>query len=244
MQVNFFWKGDSFDLIHRISILSHYLVGHDVVVWLSGNRPNSQFWVDDYSDVIKIKNADEIINIDDFLKSGGNFKTGSALWRYTYLYQYGGTYCDTDVIALTKFPDDKWIIVSGEKPENGYASNSIIRVPKNELFLKESIENIRAKWGNVIVFSDAYKKYYGTPIKYTHPNRMFHPFQFNERAILFSNLSIPGAYSVHICHTFFDRRNIFIDWNYINQFKNTMLHKIVYHIQEKLERGDNFVKCK
>jgi len=234
MQVNFFWKGDNFNLIHRLSVLSHYLVGHDVVVWLSGDKPDSPFWINDYKDKIQIKNADEILNINSFIDSGGNFKTGSALWRYTYLYQYGGTYVDTDVIALNKFPDDDWIIVSGEKPEKGYASNSIIRVPKNEMFIKESIKNIRKKWGNVIVFSNAYKKYYGNPIKYTHANRLFHPFQYNEREMLFQKLSIPDAYSVHICHTFFDRKNIFINWKYINRFPGTMLYKIANHIGDQL----------
>ena len=232
--VNFFWKGDNFDLIHRLSILSYLLYDFEVVVWLSGKKPNSQYWIDDYKQV-KIKDANQIINVDSFISSGGNVKTASSLWRFTFLFKYGGIYCDTDMIALNDFPDDDWIIVSCELPEKQYASTGIIKVPPKQHFLLDCINNMQKNWGNVKVFSEAYKRHYAPKIKYTHENRLFYPFQWNERSVLFKKTIIPDAYSVHICHTFFDRKNIFVDWKYINQFKNTMLYNIMYQIQNKLE---------
>lgn len=233
--INFFWKGDNFDLIHRISVLSYLLYDFKVIIWLSGESPKSEYWIDDYKE-IKIKNADNIININSFIDSGGNVKTASSLWRFTFLYENGGIYCDSDMIALNNFPNDEWIIVSCELPERDFASTGIIKVPPKQKFLLDCINNIKKEWGNVKVFSEVYKKYYGSPIRYTHNNRLFYPFQWNERSVLFQDLHIPKAYSVHICHTFFDRKNIFIDWNYINKFRNTMIYRLVYHVQNQLER--------
>jgi hypothetical protein len=233
--VNFFWKGDDFDLIHRISVLSYLLYGFEVVVWLSGKKPNSKYWIDDYKQV-KIKNADAIIDVDDFISDGGNVKTASSLWRFTFLYRYGGLYCDTDMIALDNFPKSDWIISSCELPEKELASTGIIKVPPKQKFLLDCIKNMKKEWGNVKVFSEMYKKHFGPKMKYTHDNRKFYPFQWNERSVLFKNSPIPDAYSVHICHTFFDRKNIYIDWDYIYENKNTMLYNIVVDINTKLTK--------
>ena len=83
MEVNFFWKGDSFSYLNRLCVITHLKVGHKPIMWLSGHRPNSDFWIDDLAGV-EIRNADEIIDVSKFIQDGGNFKTASSLWRFTF----------------------------------------------------------------------------------------------------------------------------------------------------------------
>jgi|SRR6056297_3535697 len=228
--INFFWSGDSFDLIHRASVLSHYYVGHEPVVWLHGDKPKSPYWIEDCQNKIIIKDAQDIFDVSSFIESGGNFKTASTLWSFYLLYQKGEIYCDTDHFALKQFPKSKWFILSGEKPFRNWASVGFIKTPKKEPFIKEAIDNIKKDWGNVGVFSEAYKKYYGTPIKYTHQNRLFYPYLHTEKEVLFNNVKIPNTYSIHIYHTFFDRSNIFVDEDYVrNKIPNSLLTKLIYY---------------
>ena len=226
-KINFFWSGNGFDLIHASTIISHLQVNHDVVIWLKGSIPKSKYWYDEFNELIK--NADDIFNIDHFIKQGGNIKTASALWRFKFLYEFGGIYCDCDTIALNQFPDDDWIIVNCERPELNLASIGVIKMPPKQEFLLDAINNIKHKWGNVKVFSKSYKKYFGK-LESTHDDKLFYPFRFYEHTNIYENLSIPNAYSLHCCHTFLDRQGIFVDKDYILKYPKSLLYNLITSI--------------
>ncbi len=96
---------------------SHLKVGHEPVMWLSGKPPNNKYW-NEIESIIKIKNANDICPVDDFIKTGGRLETAADIWRFTFLYERGGLYCDTDAFALKKFPDNTdWILASTQAPE-------------------------------------------------------------------------------------------------------------------------------
>jgi len=215
MKVNFFWKGDNFDGFNMMCIKSHIKVGHEVIIWLSGNEPNSWEWsniIPKYNN-ITIKNADTIFDVSKFIEDGGNLQTASDLWRFHFLYEYGGWYCDTDAYAIQHFPKSKdWIICSAEK-DNSMLSIGVIKAPaKNPIFL-ECIKNIKHKWGNVKVFSEAYKNFYSN----TNPtviNSEYYPWTWDKWDDIYKPTTIESLIinnntkSIHLYHTMLKRNNV------------------------------------
>ena len=65
MKANFFWMGDDFQFLNRLAIISHVIVGHEVVVWLSGKTPSSKYWINDIPGV-DIKDADDVVCVNTF----------------------------------------------------------------------------------------------------------------------------------------------------------------------------------
>ncbi len=61
MKVNFYWKGRDFQFLNRMTIISHIICGHEVVIWLEGKYPRSRFWILDI-DAIEVRDATEIYN--------------------------------------------------------------------------------------------------------------------------------------------------------------------------------------
>ena len=203
MKVNFFWSGDNFTEFDALCVKSHIKVGHDVIVWLNGKTPRSQFWVSDCD----IRNASDIFDVSKFLSEGGNFQTASALWRFNLLYEYGGLYCDTDAFALKHFPEDSWIVCSAEENKK-YLSTGVLKTPPKQKLFLECIKNIKHKWGNVAVFSKAYENIFGT-IESTHDDRLFYPWVWSKwDELLKNNVDISECYSVHLYNTMLKRNNV------------------------------------
>jgi len=195
MEVNFFWRGERFSFLQFLVLKSHLKVGHVPVIWLSGKAPHSSYWKK-IEHKIKIKNADDVYDVENFIKNGGNLITSSSLWRWYFLYEFGGIWCDFDVFALKKFPNDEWIVCTGEIEDN-LLSVSILKVPPKQKIFKDCIEDIRKKWGNVRAFSKAYQENYGNT-KSTHEAVLFYPYKWNECEKLISKGEIPDkAYSIH-----------------------------------------------
>jgi len=195
MEVNFFWKGNEFGFLEKIVMQSHLKVGHEPVIWLDGKPPNNKFW-NEIESFVKIKNSVDICPVDDFIKTGGNLITASSFWRFTFLYEKGGLYCDTDAFALKKFPENTdWILASFKAPKR--FSTGVLKAPPKQEVMLECIKLTNKKWGNVIVFSDVYRKYYGNTNP-THPNADFYPYEWTECKKLFQKIELPtDSYSIH-----------------------------------------------
>ncbi len=177
--INFFWSGDNWTYLHNLTIKSHLKVGHNVVIWLHGDEPNSVYWDNKGIDVY---DADNIVSITDFMKKGGNFKTASSLWRFTFLFEYGGWYSDTDAIAVSPWHEDEdWILASGD---DGLLSTGIMKVPAKELMFLDMLDNLKYTWGNVKIFNDSYTKYKGNNNP-TCDNYDYFPFKWNKWEIPF-----------------------------------------------------------
>lgn len=233
METNFFWRGDGFQFLNRLTILSHLMVGHKVKIWVSGSKPKSKYWIDDIKD-IQIKNADKVVNIKNFLKlPKANVRTASALWRFTYLYKYGGLYCDTDMVALKTFPNDKWIIASYD---NNVIAIGIIKAPKNHPVFTDCIDNIRPKWGNVRIFTGYCLRH---NLKKTHPNNYFYPKNILNRGEgLLKNSKIPNSYGLHFY--FKGASKININHNTINKYPNSILARL----QRKIFKNYSLIRGK
>ncbi len=204
MVVNFFWSGDDWTFLHNLTIKSHIKVGHEVVIWLHGGVPKSKWWS---STGINIKDADEVVDISSFMKKGGNFKTASSLWRFTFLYEYGGWYADTDAVAIRHWPNCDWVLCSGDK---GMISTGILKVPQKDPMFLDMIDNLKFDWGNVKVFNTSYKKFKNnnTP---THESHLFFPYTWTEwDKILQPTGTIPtkNVFSFHLYHTMFEREEM------------------------------------
>ena len=193
--VNFFWSGPNFNFLEYIVLKSHLKVGHMVSIWIHGDKPNNEYWKMIEPKVF-IRDADSIFNTDEFISKGGTFRTAADLWRFNYLYKEGGLYCDTDAFALKKFPDDEWIVCSAETIPEMLSIGVLKAPPKHPIFL-ECMPLIKSNWGNIQVFSQVYKKYFGHANP-THKNELFYPYKWNEYNKLLRKTNIPlDAYSVH-----------------------------------------------
>jgi len=229
MIVNFFWHGDDFQFLNRLSILSHLVAGHGVKVWLSGQTPESKYWIDD-NEGVEIVDAHTIVD-DSFLQRGGNVRTLSDLWQFTFLYECGGLYCDTDLIALKAFPNMEWIISRDSEDEEGMFAIGIIKAPKGHLIFKECIANWKPGWNNVNVFTNACKRY---GLGLTHPKEVFHPFSCGQNSqnlktrgipILLNDGDVfPNSFSIHYFGNMTHR--LHIDESWLLRYPNSILTKL------------------
>jgi len=229
---NFFWSGDDFQFLNRLTILSHLIVGHKVVVWLSGQVPESDYWIKDIPEV-NIQDANDIIGISKYYNliprglGKKRYRIVSSRWRFSFLYNFGGLYCDTDAIAIRKFPNQEWIIASDT---DTYYSVGVIKCPPKHPVLKYCIENWVPKWGNVQVFTDAINIH---KLGLTNSKKAFYPIsciQHNKcikshrRSFLLDNINIPDSYSIHYYGNKTQGMNI--DHNTVSQYPNSLLNKL------------------
>ncbi len=76
-------------------------------------------------------------------------------------------------------------------------SIGVLKAPANHPLFLECIPLIKSNWGNVQVFSQVYKKYFGHANP-THKNELFYPYKWNEYKKLIRKTNIPlDSYSVH-----------------------------------------------
>jgi len=203
-EINFFWSGDNFDYICYMCITSHIRVGHIVNIWLYGNTPSSSYWGMLDFNSINIYDASDVFDISNFMKNkDANFRTASAMWRFHFLYEYGGWYSDTDAFAIKQWPTDKWVLCSGETDEELLSIGILKTPPKQQMFL-DMIDNIKHKWGNVKVFNKYFRKYHKYSIK-PYPSFDFYPFSWKDWEIMLSSISVPECYSVHLYNTMIQR---------------------------------------
>lgn len=237
MKANFFWRGEDFQFLNRLAILSHLVVGHKVVMWVSGPPPENKYWIGDIPG-IKFRDADDVVFIDSFFHSipeehgvPRRLRMASDMWQFTFLYKRGGLYCDTDVIALRKFPNMEWIISRDSEDHEERFALGIVKAPPRHPVFKYCIQNVRWKWGNSTrVFSEAVEEH---GLDLTHPKEAFHPFSCGDhsryleetgRSILLKRGKIPDAYSIH----YFGNKThkLDIDQNMVNQFPESVLFKL------------------
>ncbi len=195
-KVNFFWMGDEFYFIQNIVVKSYLKVGHEPILWLYGKKPSTRFWKE-IEDQITIKDADSLeFDMHNFLESGGHPTTAGDIFKFYFMYNYGGLYSDLDAFALKKFPDDNWILCSGETNRERLSIGVIKAPPKQKVFL-ECLSKVKTEWGNVKLFNDEYLKIFGN-ITSTHENELFYPYVWDDCYNLFKKMDIPkNSYSIH-----------------------------------------------
>ena len=228
MEINFFWKGNDFDEWCKLCILSHIKVGHEPIIWLSGEEPDTDAWFDIRHQTI-VGDADHIFNVDKFIDKGGNFQTASALWRFHFLFDKGGWYCDTDAYAIQHFEDRLWAVCSAESKEKNLLSIGVLKVPPRHALFLDCINNVQSTWGNVKVFTKAFQNYFNH-VQPTVPNEMFYPWTWEKWDNIYKRISMDdlieqGVYSVHLYHTMIKRHD-----GLYEKKPNTLLKELIEFI--------------
>lgn len=169
MNVNFFWSGDNFQFLNRLTIITHIVVGHDVKIWLKGKRPDSVYWIDDLPEV-EILDANDIYNkVRDKNRNDRELRIFSDLWSFYFLQQTGEYYADVDAIAIDTWPDKDIVLATYGEP---VVAIGVIRLPKNHVVLDKCIKTHRDSWGAVKRFTRCCNT---TKLKPTVPDYMFYP---------------------------------------------------------------------
>ena len=200
-----------------------------MVIHLHGDTPNSNYWK--LLENIAIKNAGDIIDITEFMNKGGNFRTASSLWRFRFLYEFGGWYSDCDALALKPWPDRfKWVLCSGNRK---LISTGVLKVPAHEEMFLFMINKLKHKWGNVGVFNDAYLRFKGDT-NTNFESSEFYPFKWDEWKVLLKDRQIPdNCYSVHLYNTMFCRDGIINDMQqWCDDNPDTMLGRLNRWVNE------------
>jgi len=168
MNINFYWSGDNFQFLNRLTLISHILVGHHPVMWLHGHKPKSIYWINDVPE-IEIRNANEVFDTTDLIKAGVDIRTTSDKFSYYVLKSVDGYYADTDAIALNIWPDQKIVLATYDK---SVINIGVMKIPKDHAVLDECIRTHQPTWGNVKI---ATKVFRDAGLDYNVPIGMFYP---------------------------------------------------------------------
>lgn len=221
MNVNFFWSGPDWQFINRVTIASHLKVGHEVILWLHGKKPNNKFWIGDMP--ITIKDANEYLDIGQRLSNGWNVRTVSTIFQYRLMHENGEYTSDCDAIALKTWPDEEWCLVSESK--RLVSSVGVLRVPDHHPVLKCALKRAKRHWGNVKVFSKCCNEH---NLKSTYPSKQFYPVtpHQNRKPMILLDGDIPNAYSYHVFFNNASKNNITEETILQKKYKNSLLKKI------------------
>ena len=170
------WIGKELNELSTLAIMSWIRLDYDVEIWVDNLKLPDV--LKKYSSRITFKNAKEILKF----KKTEQILPFSDIWRYKWLYKYGGIWVDADMVLLQKLPEQDIIISSEHTFQSGayksllhYVPNiGVLKFPKNNEFLKNVIEKIETRdknkevkeCDNMKIFRDLVKK---TDYKIEHP---------------------------------------------------------------------------
>jgi len=158
------WIGKELNKLSKLAITSWLRLGYKVNLYINQNfhlpldlknfELNGQLNFCLANDILNTKKIKDILPFSD-------------LWRYTYLYNFGGTWIDADMVLLKELPDDKIIISSEHTFQSGaYKSKEskicnigVLRIPKGCSILKSIIDKINNKGLNNTEFCDNMKTF-------------------------------------------------------------------------------------
>jgi len=156
------WIGKEFNKLSKLAVTSWLRLGYKVNLYINQNfklpldlksfELNGQLNFCNANDILNTKKIKDILPFSD-------------LWRYTYLYNYGGTWIDADMVLLKSLPDDNIIISSEHTFQSGaYKSKEskicnigVLRMPKDCSILKSIIDKINDKGLDNTEFCDNMK---------------------------------------------------------------------------------------
>ena len=140
--VSCLWVGSKLSRMEYYSIKSFLKVGYQVELYVYED-------VENVPQGTIIKDANLVLNIDDIFLLKQSFLPFSDIWRYKFLFEFGGIWFDLDMICLKQFDTNDDYIISSEytmasgafKSKLPYISNiGILKSPKNSLFYKDLYE--------------------------------------------------------------------------------------------------------
>ena len=158
-EVTTLWIGKDLNKLSKLAIASWLRLGYNINLYINQNfnlpLELKQF---ELNGQLKFYNANDILDSSKIK----NILPFSDLWRYTYLYNFGGCWLDADMVLLKKLPEDKIIISSEHTFQSGAFKSKdpqicnigVLRMPKGCEILKTVIDKINAKGLNNTEFCE------------------------------------------------------------------------------------------
>lgn len=157
------WVGENLPELQQLAIKSLILTNHQVNFYTYKDYPEIEKFKK-YEN-FEHKNANDIINKKDVWvykiseHGKGSYAGFANHWRLIYLLKYGGSWVDSDVIAITnleKFAKNKIIIgaewlAKGKKVDS--ACNGLLSFPKDDILIS-AMESICSKLGDSAKFAE------------------------------------------------------------------------------------------
>lgn len=220
MDIHFLWiNSQPLSNLEKMCLKSHINNNHSCILW--SYDTNIQ-----YPNGIKIRDANTIIPKDKtFTYKKQPFKNNLAgfsdLFRYKVLYEYGGWWCDTDVLCVKKFDIQSEYVFASEKKINQAISiaPSVIKCPKGNDFIRSCIEDAEDKlrlnqnigWGEIAhkILNKNIQKH-GLE-KFIVNHNIFCPVDWFKAHLFFQpnqNIDISSSYGIHLWNTCIKRKNI------------------------------------
>jgi hypothetical protein len=232
IKINMFWIGEELSNLEILSIKSHLKVGHNVYLWCYETPKNTP------KEVV-IKNAGEILQKKDIFsyqrgEGRGSFSACSNLFRYKLIYEYGGWWSDTDVVALKKFNFDKPYVFASERNRNFFCFPTTCvfkcerksKIMKDCLEIAEKIDKETLEWSTIgpkllskSVFNNWLEDYVLSPDVFCPINW----FDVENNPLIENAPNFENSYAIHMWHEMWRRNKI--DKN--KQFdKNCLFEKL------------------
>lgn len=147
-----FWSGNPrLTAMEQLSLRSFTAQGHEfhLYSYLPG--------IPDLPAGVKLRNANDILPDGEQLYNRvGNWATVADVFRFQLLFQQGGWWVDTDLVALKPFesPDD--YVFSSEYDKMGHQITNIgvIKVPPGDSCMEECLNYIRIRGFNNLAWGD------------------------------------------------------------------------------------------
>lgn len=238
MEINTFWIGKEFSTLEILSVKSHLLVGHNVVIWSYEDIKN-------VPEKAIIKDAREILPEKDVFaykvgEGKGSYSACSNLFRYKFLLEKGGWWCDTDVVALKYFDFKEDYVFASESTKKGSCmpTTCVIKAPINSDLMRKcwnvsSNKNREdLEWGTIGPYLLSSKIFELNLEEHIEPFRTFCPvdwFVAEIDPIIPNPPDISKSYSVHLWNEMWRRSCINKDGKYDSNclyevLKNAILH--------------------
>ena len=155
IEVNSLWIGSKLSDLEVLSIKSHLFQGHKYNLWCYGTPENVPTGAN-------IMDGKEILPEEEIFQyqigeGKGSYSAFSNSFRYKLLYEKGGWWSDTDVVALKPFDFESDYVFASERTPIGmiHPTTCVIKAPKSSEVMnfcyKESIKHdkSRLEWGTI-----------------------------------------------------------------------------------------------
>jgi hypothetical protein len=209
------WIGGELSTLERLAMLSHVRVGHEYHLWVyEPIRVPRGVIVEDAS---RILGRASIFRYETG-PGKGSVSAFSNVFRYRLLFECGGWWCDTDLVALKRFDFETDYVFASQVNVDGTvsAASGIIKAPRRSALMERCFEYASAVDRKTLEWGVIGPKLVEREIKahdlerYIQPPGTFCPAHWFE-AELYPPLHVrplgPESYAVHLWHEMWRRGN-------------------------------------
>jgi hypothetical protein len=223
MDFNTLWIGDSLTTLESMALTSHLNQGHRINLWSYNEVKNVPAGV-------YLKNAREIMPESDVFayqtgKGAGSYSACSNVFRYKLLFERGGWWVDTDMVALKPFAFESEFVFASEATLNktSVLATCTIKAPAQSEIMRYCMEESQKanrttlKWSAIgpTLMQAAVKKF--SMQEFVMPSNTFCPvdwFAAEIDPVISKPPDLSNSYGVHLWHEMWRRKGIDKDGSY------------------------------